>query len=76
MALNTEDIKFIKMMIPHHRDAVNMARREVERGLNDAVKKMALDIFNAQTQEIYKFEAILKENGQSTEMDMNKPMKM
>jgi uncharacterized protein (DUF305 family) len=76
MALNAEDVKFMKMMIPHHRDAVKMARREIERGYNEEVKKIALDIFNGQMQEIYRFEKLLKDHGYSTEMDMNERMRM
>ena len=46
------DREFIDMMIPHHQDAIVMARMELEEGKNADAKKLAKAIIDAQTKEI------------------------
>jgi uncharacterized protein (DUF305 family) len=46
------DRAFLDMMIPHHEGAIRMARRQLERGRNGAVKRLARAIVRAQTKEI------------------------
>ena len=46
------DREFIDMMIPHHQDAIVMARTELEEGKSADAKKLAEAIIDAQTKEI------------------------
>ena len=46
------DRAFLDMMIPHHEGAIRMARRQLERGRNRTVKRLARAIVRAQTKEI------------------------
>jgi uncharacterized protein (DUF305 family) len=46
------DDKFIALMIPHHRGALNMAEVEIAKGENAELKKLAEDIITAQKREI------------------------
>ena len=46
------DREFIDMMIPHHEDAVVMAKAELDKGENDTLRKLAEDIISAQNREI------------------------
>lgn len=49
---NDADITFVQGMIPHHRQAVDMADLVLERGSNATVKDLARRIRNAQEPEI------------------------
>lgn len=49
---NTADVTFAKGMIPHHRQAVEMAGLAPGRAASDEVKKLAADIKKAQDPEI------------------------
>ncbi len=46
------DDAFIKMMIPHHEGAIEMAREELEKGADPELKQLAQDIVDAQQREI------------------------
>ena len=46
------DQAFLDMMIPHHEGAIRMAERQLERGRNRTVKRLARAIVRAQTKEI------------------------
>lgn len=46
------DDAFIKMMIPHHEGAVEMAKEELEKGGDPELKKLAQEIIDAQQREI------------------------
>lgn len=46
------DVDFIEALVPHHQDALEMARIEVERGTRPEVKSMAQAMIDQQTQEI------------------------
>ena len=46
------DREFIDMMIPHHEGAVTMAKEELEKGENPALRKLAEDLISAQSREI------------------------
>ena len=46
------DREFIDMMIPHHQDAIVMARMELEKGKSADAKKLAEAIIDAQSKEI------------------------
>jgi uncharacterized protein (DUF305 family) len=46
------DRAFLDMMIPHHEGAIRMAQRQLERGRNRTVKRLARSIVRAQTKEI------------------------
>lgn len=46
------DEAFLEMMIPHHEDAIRMARVELERGGDPELQDLARDIIDAQQREI------------------------
>lgn len=46
------DREFIDMMVAHHQGAIHMARIELERGTDPALKKLAQDVVDAQSREI------------------------
>lgn len=46
------DADFVKGMIPHHQGAIDMAKIELEKGKDPAIRKMAEDIIKAQEKEI------------------------
>lgn len=54
------DVAFYCGMIPHHQDAINMARAELEHGDNEEAKAMAQKVIDAQEKEIAEMVACLK----------------
>lgn len=46
------DPAFLKMMIPHHKGAVEMAKVELDKGKDPALKKLAQQIIDGQQREI------------------------
>lgn len=46
------DVDFIEALVPHHLDALEMARMEVERGTRPEVRAMAQGMIDEQTREI------------------------
>lgn len=46
------DAKFIKMMVPHHESAIEMANIEVKKGQNPQLRRLAQDIISAQEGEV------------------------
>jgi uncharacterized protein (DUF305 family) len=46
------DAAFIKMMIPHHEGAIEMANEEIEKGADPELKQLAQAIIDAQQREI------------------------
>jgi uncharacterized protein (DUF305 family) len=60
---NNADIRFVTMMIPHHEQALVMARLVAERGDNPQLKIIADRILAAQEPEIKVLEAWLTERG-------------
>jgi uncharacterized protein (DUF305 family) len=46
------DEAFLKMMLPHHEGAVVMAKAELDKGKDPALKKLATQIISAQEREI------------------------
>lgn len=46
------DVDFARMMIPHHRGAIDMARSQLENGKAPELREMAQDVIEAQEQEI------------------------
>ncbi|GAA2133657.1 DUF305 domain-containing protein [Actinomadura napierensis] len=57
---NDQDVMFAQMMIPHHRQAVEMARLAPSRASSAQVKKLAAGIEKAQAPEIQKMTGWLK----------------
>lgn len=57
------DRAFISMMIPHHQEAVNMAKAVLPKSKDAQVKKWANDIILAQQKEIKEMQALLKTLG-------------
>lgn len=51
-AADDADADFLRMMIPHHQSAIDMARVELERGDDEATRAMAEGIIAAQEAEM------------------------
>ncbi len=66
MALNKQDIAFLKEMIGHHEAALVMAGKVIKSGEDASVKSLAESIVSTQTKEITKMKGLLKDAGQST----------
>jgi uncharacterized protein (DUF305 family) len=49
---NPFDAAFIKMMIPHHEGAIEMAREELDKGENPELLELAQNIIDAQQREV------------------------
>jgi uncharacterized protein (DUF305 family) len=56
------DVDFVRMMIPHHQGAIDMAEVELKYGKDESRKKLARDIIHAQTQEIAEMKDWLAKN--------------
>ncbi len=52
MTLNAADQEFIDQMVPHHRQAVAMARMVLAGGSDSRVHRLAENVITAQTAEI------------------------
>jgi len=73
-SLNTAkpfDAAFIRMMLPHHEGAVTMAKSELERGKDPALRKLARNIVSAQQREIGQMRKRTGGAGATSEMDMH-----
>jgi uncharacterized protein (DUF305 family) len=53
------DESFMRMMIPHHRGAIEMARIELEHGKDPQARRLAEQIIASQSREIAEIEAWL-----------------
>jgi uncharacterized protein (DUF305 family) len=56
MESSSLDAMFASMMIPHHKDAVNMAREYLKVGKDEAIRTIANNIISSQQKEITEFE--------------------
>lgn len=61
--MNKQDIDFLKMMIPHHLDAVRMAKAQLREGENKELKALAEQIISAQENEISFMRQALAKSG-------------
>ena len=52
MPTGDTDTDFVRMMLPHHQAAVDMAKAELQYGKDDGLKALAKDIVTAQEKEI------------------------
>lgn len=68
---NAEDMKFVKEMIGHHEQAVEMAAIVYHKGKNEQIKQLAYDIYNAQKSEIELMKNWLRDRGQSPSSKMS-----
>ena len=63
-SFNQADVKFVRAMIPHHRQAIEMAQLAEKRAADPQVKKLAEQIEAAQGPEIKTMQGWLKSWGQ------------
>ncbi len=56
------DIDFVRMMIPHHQAAVEMAQTQLKYGKDPQIRKLAEDIVAAQNREIAQMKAWLAQH--------------
>ena len=63
MSIGDADIDFVRMMIPHHQAAIDMAKTQLKYGKDPAIRKLAQDIIVAQEKEITEMNVWLKKNG-------------
>ena len=61
------DADFIRMMIPHHQSAIDMARVELDQGDDEETRAMAEKIIEAQEKEIEELQAMLERMGVAAE---------
>lgn len=52
MPTGNTDVDFVRMMLPHHQAAVDMAKTELQYGKDPELKALATDIVAAQDKEI------------------------
>jgi uncharacterized protein (DUF305 family) len=52
MPTGDTDVDFVRMMLPHHQAAVDMAKAELQYGRDGELKALAKDIVTAQEKEI------------------------
>lgn len=57
------DTDFARMMIPHHRGAMDMAKVEIQYGKDPMLRKMAEKMIKDQEKEVADLEKWLKEKG-------------
>lgn len=63
---NETDVEFLQSMIPHHREALEMAMLAETRAASPQVKELAGRIIKAQQPEIDQMEAMLRRLGESS----------
>jgi uncharacterized protein (DUF305 family) len=56
------DVDFVRMMIPHHQGAIDMAEAELKFGKDESRKDLARQIIEAQTREIAEMQDWLAKN--------------
>ena len=58
-----QDRDFARMMIAHHQGAIDMSRRQLGRGTDPGLRKMASEIIATQQREIAALNTYLEANG-------------
>jgi hypothetical protein len=61
-----DDIDFVKMMLPHHQAAIDMARAELKYGTDPQMRRLAQEIVTEQQSEIELMQLWLKQHDSLT----------
>jgi uncharacterized protein (DUF305 family) len=64
-----DDVDFVRLMIPHHRAAVDMAKAQLASGKDPQMRKLAQEIITAQQSEITLMRHWLKEQPGQVEIN-------
>jgi uncharacterized protein (DUF305 family) len=67
-SLNTSDIMFLQMMIPHHQQAVDISNLAISKSKNQELIKLAKTILSAQSAEIVQMKSWLAAAGAGLDM--------
>lgn len=74
-SLGADDIMFAQMMIPHHEQAVEMAKIALKKSPGKELAELSKEIISSQNREINEMEFWLKAKKASKEMHHSMPMK-
>jgi uncharacterized protein (DUF305 family) len=64
-----DDVDFVRLMLPHHRAAVDMAKAQLMYGKDPEMRKLAQEIITAQQSEINLMRHWLKEQPAQVEIN-------
>jgi uncharacterized protein (DUF305 family) len=56
------DVDFVRLMLPHHHGAVDMAKAEILYGQDAQIRRLAQEVITDQTSEIQLMQIWLKQN--------------
>jgi uncharacterized protein (DUF305 family) len=67
------DVDFVRLMLPHHRAAIDMAKTQLMYGKDPQIRRLAQEIIADQQSEIELMRLWLKQHGSSSEVGSQTP---